>query len=90
MALTVEALEMEARMHDRSDEQLEKIEERLAQPATRGEVAELRSEMVSGFAEMRSSFDRRLERLEGRFDRLNFILITSAIGIILALVGFHG
>jgi hypothetical protein len=90
MPVTGEMLEMEARMHDRSDEQIGKIEERLAQTATRGEVAELRSEMVSGFAEMCGSLDRRLERLEGRFDRLNYILITSAIGIIVPLVGFQG
>jgi transcriptional regulator of heat shock response len=116
-------LEMEARMHDLSDEQLGRIEERLAQTATRGEVtelrkeikqssaelrkemvessaelrkeikessAELRSEMVRGFAEIHSGFDRRLETLEERYYRLNYTLITGAIGVIITLIGFHG
>ncbi|HET7509444.1 MAG TPA: hypothetical protein VFJ65_04265 [Solirubrobacterales bacterium] len=141
----METLEMEARMHDLSNEQFGTLEERLAQTATRGDVTELRSEikessaelrkeikesaaelreemkesaaelreemkesaaelrkeikesaaelrreMVVGFAEMRSSFEGRLDRIEDRFHRLNYTLITGAIGVIVALIGFHG
>lgn len=39
-------------------------------------------------------FERRVaegfNRMEERFDRLNYTLITGAIGIIIALIGFHG
>lgn len=76
MPLTVETLEMEARMHDRSDEQLEKIEERLAQTATRGEVIELRKEINGSFgelrseiAEMRSEMVGGLAEMRSSFDR---------------------
>lgn len=34
--------------------------------------------------------DEGFDRMEERFDRLNYILITGAIAIIVALVGFHG
>jgi len=34
--------------------------------------------------------DKQLERAGDRFDRLNYTLVTGAIGIIIALVGFHG
>jgi len=34
--------------------------------------------------------DERFDRIEDRFHRLNYTLITGALGVIVALIGFHG
>jgi predicted nuclease with TOPRIM domain len=83
-AVIVEVLEMEAPMSDWNDERLDHLDRRVDEGFKR---------MDKEFAKVDERFkqvDKRLERIEDRFDRLNYTLITGAIGIIVALIGFHG
>ncbi|HET7509442.1 MAG TPA: hypothetical protein VFJ65_04255 [Solirubrobacterales bacterium] len=58
------------------------------------EVLEAEAQMSNWNDDKLDHLDRRVdegfERMEERFDRLNYILITGAIAIIVAMVGFHG
>lgn len=54
-------------------------------------------EMKEGFTRVEGQITRvegrvvRLEdKMDERFDRLNYVLITGAIAIIVTLIGFHG
>jgi archaellum component FlaC len=79
----METLEMEAPMSDWNDDRLDHLDRRVDEGFTR---------MDKQFEKVDKQFekvDKQLERVADRFDRLNYTLITGAIGIILALIGFH-
>jgi len=40
------------------------------------------------FGELKGEMNGRFDKLEGRFDKLIFVLLTSAVAIIVALIGF--
>jgi hypothetical protein len=72
----MEALQTEAQMSNWNDDRLDHLDRRVDE----------------GFKRMDQEFkkvDKRLERIEDQFHRLNYTLITGAIGIIIALIGFH-
>ena len=74
----------------KTDERFEKTDERLAQMATRQEMNERFAKVDERFAEMRSEMQKGFAEMRSAYTGLTRTLLTAAVAIVIALIGFHG